>query len=350
MVWLINTLAGIICATNAGPTAPRSQPEPPPIAMIGLRSIEPVAELRKILEDEAALRREIARGGLKPRRLDTLPALTNTSEPHPLAPDPAEQQLHARIVSIRRKYEQLLDRHPDFVPALSAYAEFLSYLADEDSAAKYWERVCALMPNDAAARNNLANIHAHCGQIRLAFDYYQKAVELAPHDPVIRANLGTVLLLFRPEARDHFGITESEVFDRALECFEKAVELSPNKFDAARELASAYYLVSPPRIDAAIRAWEQTLCHATNHLQQQEVYVHLARWHINAGNTQKATTLLEMVTDPQFGTVKDRLLRKIRTRDHPPADSNDTPAQPIQSIPDAAATARPTEPNDNLPR
>lgn len=349
MGWLISTLAGIICATNAGPTIPQSHPGHAPLAMIGLHTIEPVAELRKILDEEATLRRDITRSGLKPRRLDTLPTLINTSEPQPPAPDSAEQQLHARIVSIRRRYEQLLDRHPDFVPALSAYADFLSYLADEDSAAKYWERVCALMPNNAAAWNNLANIHAHCGQIRLAFDYYQKAVELAPHDPIIQANLGTLLLLFRPDACEHFGITESEVFDRALDCFQKAIELAPNKFDAAREWASAFYLVKPPRIDAAICAWEQTLRHATNNLQQQEVYVHLARWHINAGNTQKATSLLEMVTNPQFGTIKDRLLRKIRIRDHPPADSNDTAVLPSQPAPDAAITARPTETNDNPP-
>ena len=50
--------------------------------------------------------------------------------------------------------------------------------------------------------NNLANYYGHRGDVRTAFDYYQKAIDLDPNESVYYHNFGTTVYLFRRDAEE----------------------------------------------------------------------------------------------------------------------------------------------------
>ena len=51
----------------------------------------------------------------------------------------------------------------------------------------------ALNPKDPAVYNNLAEIYAHHGPVKKAFEYYEKAIQLNPEEPLYYHNFGTVV-------------------------------------------------------------------------------------------------------------------------------------------------------------
>jgi len=58
--------------------------------------------------------------------------------------------------------------------------------------------------------------------VKKAFDYYAKAIELNPQEPIYYHNFGTTVYLFRKDAMDFYGITEQQVYDKALGLYSKA--------------------------------------------------------------------------------------------------------------------------------
>ena len=80
--------------------------------------------------------------------------------------------------------------------------------------------------------NNLANLYGHTGPVKKAFEYYAKAIELNPQEPLYYHNFGDTVYLFRKDAMEFYGITEQQVYDKALELYSKALKLDPQQFPA----------------------------------------------------------------------------------------------------------------------
>jgi len=89
-----------------------------------------------------------------------------------------------RLETVRKAYDDFLKRHPDYVPAQVAFAAFLGDLGDEEASQEHLERALTLSPKDPAIYNNLANIYGHIGPVKKSFEYYAKAIELNPLEPV----------------------------------------------------------------------------------------------------------------------------------------------------------------------
>ena len=164
--------------------------------------------------------------------------------------------------------------------------------------------------------NNLANIYGHHGPIDKAFEYYEKAVELNPLEPVYWHNFGTSVFLFRKDAMEHYGLTNEQlVFDKALRFFGKAVELDPHDFALASDVAQTYYLIKPPRFDQALAAWQRAYGLASDDLERQGIRVHLARVLTQAGRFTEARTNLALITDPRYASLKGRLQSTLEKKE-----------------------------------
>ena len=145
----------------------------------------------------------------------------------------------------------------------------------------------------------------------MAFPYYEKAIELSPEEPVYYQNLATTVYLFRRDAEKYYGFTEQQVFDRALELYRKALELSGGDFAVANDLAQTYYGITPFRYEEALSTWQEVLKLAKTEVEQQNVFIHLARVEIKGGRPAVARNYLAQVTLPQYGVLRDRLSRLI---------------------------------------
>ena len=234
-----------------------------------------------------------------------------------------------RLEPVRKNYEDFLQRHPDHARGRLAYGSFLNDIGEEQAAAAQWEKAREIDPRLPAVWNNLGNYYGHNGNVAQAFDCYDKAIALSPRESVYYQNLATSVFLFRKEAREHYGLTEPQLFNRVMALYYKALALDPGNFALATELAQTYYGFKPPatgsfeenlraerqHYDQALEAWQVALRLAGDDLEQQGVRVHLARVNISAGNLEEARRQLDSVTNAVFSAVKARLQKKLASRE-----------------------------------
>lgn len=222
-----------------------------------------------------------------------------------------ESRIERELDAVRKEYERFIGQHPGHVAARTAYGSFLNDLGMEMEAAAVWEEALRRDTNSAALYNNLAGIYSHRGPIGKAFEYFERALELDPREPVYLQNFATLTYLFRKDAMERWSITEPQVFDRALALYERALRLDPDNFLLATELAQSYYGIKPLRAEAALQAWNRALELARDELERQGVRLHLARTHMMAGELDAAAAELGQVTDPVHAYMKSRLEKRL---------------------------------------
>jgi tetratricopeptide (TPR) repeat protein len=231
-----------------------------------------------------------------------------------LSDEALAEKVERRLETVKTEYDLFLRRHPKHVRALLAYGSFLNDTRDEIGAVEQWDKARRLDPKNPAAWNNLANYYGHRGPVKKAFDYYAKAIELNSKEPVYYQNLGTTVFLFRKDAREHYDLSEQQVFDKALELYRQARKLAPNDFLLAQDVAQTYYGIKPPRYEEAIAAWQDTLQLAADDIQREGVLIHLARVKVQCGRLAEAKAHLEAVTHAAYADLRARVERTLKTK------------------------------------
>jgi tetratricopeptide (TPR) repeat protein len=228
-----------------------------------------------------------------------------------ISPQEMSRKIKARFEPIRQAYEDFLRRHPDHAKARIAYGSFLGDLNDEDGSQEQLEKALQIETNNPAVYNNLANIYGHHGPVKRAFEFYAKAIDLNPNEPVYYHNFGTTVFLFRKDAKEYYGINEQEVFDKALVLYSNAMRLDPTNFPLASDVAQTYYGIKPTRVDEALNAWTNALRLASDELEREGVYIHFARIKLHAGQFDEARAHLNAITNEHYATLKQRLTKNI---------------------------------------
>jgi tetratricopeptide (TPR) repeat protein len=222
-----------------------------------------------------------------------------------------KRRIRERFEPIRKAYDDFIQHHPNHAHARVAYGSFLNDLHDEDGAQAQWERALALNSKDPAAYNNLANLYSHTGPVKKAFEYYAKATELNPQEPLYYQNLGDVVFLFRKDAMEFYSLTEQQVYDKALELYRKALKLDPHNFPLASDVAQTYYGIKPLRLEEALRAWTNTLALANDEIEREGVYLHFARLKLQADRFAEVHAHLDAVTNDMYAVLKKRLAHNL---------------------------------------
>jgi len=255
-------------------------------------------------------------------------------------PEALRARIKQRFDPIRKAYEDFLQRHPKHAGAELAYGSFLNDIGEEASAREHWEKGRELDPKNPAAWNNLANWYGHNSPVTNAFKYYAKAIELNPNEPVYYQNFGTTVYLFRRDATNYFHITEAQVFEKAMALYHKALELDPDNFILATDLAQSYYGIKPAKTgdpatdrqaaqklnDEARAAWQVALKLARDDIERQGVYIHFARLNIDAGRFDEARKNLNAVTNDMFNGTKKALNKKLVSHEAKATETNAPPA------------------------
>ncbi len=221
-----------------------------------------------------------------------------------------------RFAEVEREYRTFLAAYPNYVRARIAFGSFLNDTGQEGPAREQWEKALELDPTNPAVHNNLAGVYAHSGPVTNAFLRYERAIELAPKEALYYQNFATCVFLFRKDVREHYGLTnEQQVFDKSLELYRKALELEPESFLIATDLAQTYYLIKPPRHTDALAAWRTALGLASDDLEREGVRVHLGRILVQAGRFDEARTELNLVTNANYGLIKGKILKTLETKE-----------------------------------
>lgn len=248
-----------------------------------------------------------------------------------------------RFEPVIKGYEDFLKTHTNHVEARIAYGSFLNDIGDEEAAETQWKRATEIDPKNPAAWNNLGNHHGHHGEVKRAFEYYAKAMELEPSEPVYLQNLATTVFLFRKDAMEFYNISETEVFEKAMGLYKKALALDPENFSMAAELAQTYYGVKAPKFDdtnvtraaelklgdEAIAAWKTAEKLSRNDLEREGIQLHFARWQINLGRYEEARHRLAAVSNSTWTVTKGNLLRKLESRESSGVSTN----APTENLP-----------------
>ncbi|MBX3748237.1 MAG: hypothetical protein KF833_23255 [Verrucomicrobiae bacterium] len=227
-----------------------------------------------------------------------------------------QARINERIETVDAAYRAFLERQPGHVSGRIAFGSFLSDTGREAEARVQLGKALELDPNNAVIHNNLAGIYGHRGPVTNAFVHYERAIALEPDESLYYHNFATTVFLFRKDVREHYGIEdEQRVFDKALGLYRKALELDRNNFILASDLAQTFYGIRPPRHDEALAAWRHAYGLAGDDLEREGILVHLARIQVQAGRFDEARSNLTRVTNPNYGVVKERVLRTLATRE-----------------------------------
>jgi tetratricopeptide (TPR) repeat protein len=236
------------------------------------------------------------------------------------------ERIKLRFAPIRKAYEDFLQCHPEHVRARLAYGSFLLDIHEGVEAEAQWEKARQLDPKNPAAWNNLADYYTDNGEIKTAFEYYAKAIELNPLEPTYYHNLGNVVYFFRKDAMEFYKLTEQQVFDKAFDLYQKALKLDPNNFPLASDVAQTHYGVRPLRADAALQAWTNAFQIARDAVEREGVHIHFARIKLNAGRLAEARSHLNAVTNAMYADLKRRVTRNLDEQETLVRQTNRAPA------------------------
>jgi tetratricopeptide (TPR) repeat protein len=253
-------------------------------------------------------------------------------------------RIQQRFDEVKRSYEKFLEAHPRHAKARLAYGSFLNDINEEEDAAIQWEKAKETDPTNPAAWNNLANHYGHLSPVKKAFEYYAKAIELDPNQAVYLQNLATTVYLFRQDAKEFYGITEEEVFSKALDLYRRAQKLDPKNFTLATDLAQSYYGIHPLRTDEALKAWDYALQVAHDDIEREGVYLHIARVELNSGRFDDARRHINSVTNAMYDVLKDRLTRSLKDKETKASPGAPGTPPPVGSKNDASAAKTPSSP------
>jgi tetratricopeptide (TPR) repeat protein len=219
-------------------------------------------------------------------------------------------RIHTRLDGVKKNYQDFIERHPDFVRARLAFGSFLYQIEDTEGAQVQWEKARDLDPKNSAAWDNLGKLYAN-GNVKKSFECYAKAIELNPSQSVYYYNLAECMYEARTAATEYWGISEQQVFDVALQLYQKAIKLDPDNFLLASDYAESFYGISPPRWKEGLEAWKQCLKIAHDEDEREGVLLHLARIELRLTNFDESRRNLGAVTNPGYAVLKGRLSRNL---------------------------------------
>jgi tetratricopeptide (TPR) repeat protein len=270
-------------------------------------------EYLKLLAEDDSAQAEVDKWILEDQRMTNAPSPTLTL------------RINQRFDSVKKSYEDFLQRNPKHVKAHLALGSFLQEIREEEEGVKHWEKARELDPKNPAAWNNLANYYGHRSPVKKAFEYYAKAIELNPNEPVYHWNFATTVYLFRKDAMEFYKINETEVFDKALDLYRKAMKLTPNDFILATDYAQSFYGTKPPRLQEGLAAWTDVMKIARDDIERDGVRIHLARINWKLGNFDEARKQLTTITNEMYTPTKKKMLQNIEESENKSKETNSVP-------------------------
>jgi len=228
------------------------------------------------------------------------------------------QRIRMRLDRVRKLYLAFLEKHPNNARARAAYGSFLTHLDDQQGALRELKASAKLAPFNAAVHNNIATHlgtlavesgrHTRVGEV---LEAYQKSIQLAPRSPLYRHNYAIALSLFQKKAATHLKLTPREVSEEALKQITEALQLDPNNFEIAADLAETHHDFKPLPREQTLAAWKHAATLATTEDERSWAELQMAIVNIETNHFDEAKRHLGNVDVEIYAKLKQRLLNAI---------------------------------------
>jgi len=138
--------------------------------------------------------------------------------------------------------------------------------------------------------------------------------QLDPHEPVYLQNFATTVIYFAktPAELSHYRATDFRQGARSLYA---GAETFADEFSARHRSCAKLLRIKPVRTEDALRSWTNALSIAHDEIEREGVYLHLARFKLNAGLFAEAHAHLNDVTNENYGDLKKLLARNLAERE-----------------------------------
>lgn len=168
----------------------------------------------------------------------------------------AENERSRRAADIAERFESLVERFPDSVPALWLFAEFLRDGGELSRAEKLLLRAEELAPDFVPARFLLGEIFAERGEPEKAFPRFEFAVRAAPENLEYHLAFGEFLTDSRAELlAEKIFPSRRELDAAAQDEFRAACAVAPRDLDVCVRYAESFYDAETPDWSTALAAW-----------------------------------------------------------------------------------------------
>lgn len=220
--------------------------------------------------------------------------------------------LRSQLQQLCNRYDVLLRRNPQFVPAMVAYGLLLGKVDMRKESVTLLLRANQLDKNLPVVKNQLGNYLAEEGKPVEAINYFLSAVQLEPNEPLYHFQLGTLIA----EARDDFlktGQWSRAQLDQTMqEAFKKAMQLTPNDWRYAYRYGLSFYDIELAEWEAALQFWKDFEKKLKPGVEQQTCRLHQAKVLIAERHLDEARATLDTVTEGILAKEKEKLTGALR--------------------------------------
>lgn len=162
-------------------------------------------------------------------------------------------------------------------------------------------------PTDATAVRELAEIARSMGDMTGCLRYRERLVELLPEDALAHFELANLYFFFREATRKVRGIGLDGVVPLAQVHYRIARRLAPDEYRFAAALAESFVELDPPKWDLAEEAWRYCLALASD---KPAVFCKLARVCIEAGALDRAEGYLKNTRGIRAAELRAELAKR----------------------------------------
>jgi tetratricopeptide (TPR) repeat protein len=219
--------------------------------------------------------------------------------------------LRSQLQSVSHDYERLLQDNPKFAAAYAAYGYLLGKIGMRKESVAMLLKANQYDQDIPLVKNQLGNYLAEEGKPLEAAPYFLAAIKLEPNEPLYHYQLGTLLTV----ARDDFlknGEWTRPALDRAMHhAFQRASELSPDRFEFAYRYAESFYDLEHPDWAVALKMWADLEEKAPTPVERQTMRLHAANVLVKTGKFDHARALLETVDEPALQAQKQKLVAQL---------------------------------------
>lgn len=211
----------------------------------------------------------------------------------------SEETLLLMAQEIADRYERFLADNPNHPYGWILAGRFLRSIGNDPLALAAFLRADQNTPGQAAVQQQIGQILAESGDYELALPYLLQAVEISPDEPTYHQDLGLFLMTHGTFLEQDGVLTKGRSRTLANEAFSQARKLDPNNFDRWWQWAESFSDLSEPDWEGSVSAWEETLKHTSSTIQQEAVWLQLARSNLKLGNWKDAEKWLDKeITTP----------------------------------------------------
>ncbi len=208
-----------------------------------------------------------------------------------------EKQVAHRFEMIKQGYEFVLQRYPNNARAQTYYGEVLyDRFGQAENALKAWNLAVSLDPKCGVAWNDLGIHYSHEGNYERALDCYDKALAIEPDQPDYLFNLAQMYLLNVPDVLKLRKWEKPKLYREAMKLSKKAARIAPNDFDLVRDYALNFFACDNFDVDGnwkdAARAWQKAREAARTDDERFNAWLYEARAWIRKGDETSARACL----------------------------------------------------------